>query len=632
MDNKQLGGVGVEHMMTTKDAAKLWNISERQVSKLCSEGRIIGVQKSGRSWMIPAGAEKPADRRYGTGQQSRSASKLPLPIGISDYCTASSEYYYVDKTLLIRDFLDERAKVSLFTRPRRFGKTLNMDMLRVFFEKTDKDTSGYFKNKKIWSCGKRYRTYQGKYPVIFVTFKDVKFSTWEQTLQGIGAVFAQEYLRHRELKDSEQCNYADREYYRKITMGQSTEVELTRALQTLSQMLDDNAGVAPIIIIDEYDTPIQQGHVCGFYEKVVGFMRNLFSGGLKDNPHLSFGFMTGILRVAKESIFSGLNNLKINSVLDNRYSEYFGFTPNEVREMAAYYRVENKYEEICDWYDGYQFGHSEIFNPRSVINYFGNECKPKAYWQSTGSNDVINEILSFSDIETGENLRKLLLGDVIKTGIDSSVIYPEIDSNPTSIYSFLLMAGYLKPVGERILIGSNDFYALAIPNKEIAGVYRNEILRKLETIIPQSVYTAIQLAIYTNDTTAIQENLRRLLLQSASNFDIVGENFYHGLMLGLCAAMEQYLVKSNRESGDGRYDICLQPRVEHLPGIIIELKAEKECSKLPELAQKALKQIEDRQYDIELRDHGIRTILKYGVAFSGKAVKVVSSFDNFHSK
>ena len=253
-------------------------------------------------------------------------------------------------------------------------------------------------------------------------------------------------------------------------------------------------------------------------------------------------------------------------------------------------RIKLTYEEICDWYDGYQFGHSEIFNPWSVINYFGNECKPKAYWQSTGSNDVINEILSFSDIETGENLRKLLLGDVIKTGIDSSVIYPEIDSNPTSIYSFLLMAGYLKPVGERILIGSNDFYALAIPNKEIAGVYRNEILRKLETIVPQSVYTAIQLAIYTNDTTAIQENLRRLLLQSASNFDTVGENFYHGLMLGLCAAMEQYLVKSNWESGDGRYDICLQPRVEHLPGNIIELKAEKECSKLPELAQKALKQ------------------------------------------
>lgn len=624
----------MERMMTTKDAAKRWNISERQVSKFCSEGRIVGVQKSGRSWMIPAEAEKPADRRYRTGRQSRSVSKLPLPIGISDYCTASSEYYYVDKTLLIRDFLDERAKVSLFTRPRRFGKTLNMDMLRVFFEKTDKDTSEYFKSKKIWSCGKRYRSYQGKYPVIFVTFKDVKFSTWEQTLQGIGAVFAQEYLRHRELQDSERCNHVDREYYKKITMEQTTEVELARALQTLSQMLDDNFGVAPIIIIDEYDTPIQQGHVCGFYDNVVGFMRNLFSGGLKDNPHLSFGFMTGILRVAKESIFSGLNNLKINSVLDNRYSEYFGFTPDEVREMAAYYQAEGKYDEICDWYDGYQFGRSEIFNPWSVINYFGNDCQPKAYWQSTGSNDVINEILSFSDFETGENLRKLLLGEEIKTGIDSSVIYPEVDSNPTNIYSFLLMAGYLKPVGERMLIGSNDFYALAIPNKEIAGVYRNEILRKLEGIIPQAAYTAIQLAIYTNDTKALQEDLRKLLLQSVSSFDAVGENFYHGLMLGLCAAMEQYLVKSNRESGDGRYDICLQPRVKHLPGIIIELKAEKGCSQeeLQKLARKALEQIENRQYDTELRDNGIQTILKYGVAFSGKAVEILSSLNDLQFK
>ena len=355
-------------------------------------------------------------------------------------------------------------------------------------------------------------------------------------------------------------------------------------------------------------------------------MRNLFSGGLKDNPHLSFGFLTGILRVAKESIFSGLNNLKINSVLDNRYSEYFGFTPDEVREMAAYYHTEDKYNEICDWYDGYQFGRNEIFNPWSVINYFGNECQPKAFWQSTGSNDIINEMLNLSDEETAEDLRKLLLGDTVQTRIDTSVIYPQIHNNPSSIYSFLLMAGYLKPVGERMLIGSSEFYRVAIPNKEIAGVYRNEILEKLESIIPQPTASAIQLAIYKNDAKSLQQNLRKLLLQSVSCFDAVGENFYHGLLLGLCAAMEQYFVTSNRESGEGRYDICLRPKSNRLPGVLIELKAEKDCSgaELKKLAQNALQQIEDRKYDVDLRSQGFQTIFKYGAAFSGKSVEVVS--------
>lgn len=617
----------MESTMTTKAAAELWGITDRQVSKLCNEGRISGAQKSGRSWMIPVGAEKPADRRYKADQQKNRADMLPLPIGISDYCSASTEYYYVDKTLFIKDFLDERAKVSLFTRPRRFGKTLNMDMLRVFFEKTGEDTSVYFKEKKIWRCGKKYQEYQGRYPVIFITLKDAKCENWEETYDLMFKLLQNEFRRHMELLDSERVSSYEKTYFTRFLAGESSENDVMMALQNLSRMLDEHYGTAPMIIIDEYDTPIQQGHVCGFYDKVVGFMRNLFSGGLKDNPHLSFGFLTGILRVAKESIFSGLNNLKINSVLDDRYSEYFGFTSDEVREMAAYYQAEDKYDEICDWYDGYQFGRTEIFNPWSVINYFGNECQPKAFWQSTGSNDVINEILTLSDVEVTENLRKLLHGETIKSRIDTSVIYPQIHNNPASIYSFLLMAGYLKPVGERMLIGSSDFYAVAIPNKEITGVYRNEILWKLEPIIPQPIATAIQLAVYSNDTQALQQNLRKLLLQSVSCFDAVGENFYHGLLLGLCAAMEQYRVTSNRESGEGRYDICLTPKVDHLPGILIELKAEKDCSseELQKLAQSALQQIEDRQYDTELRTQGIQTVFKYGVAFSGKAVEVVSA-------
>lgn len=615
----------MDGMMTAKEIAVLWEITERQVTKYCTEDRIPGAEKNNGTWMIPVGTEKPVDRRRKPGRENN--GKLPLPIGISDYRSASAEYYYVDKTLLIRDFLDERAKVSLFTRPRRFGKTLNMDMLRTFFEKTGEDTSVYFKNRKIWACGKKYRDYQGKYPVIFITLKDVKCDTWEETYNLIFALLQNEFKRHMELLDSERLDIYEKEYYTKFLSGESSENAVMMALQNLSRMLDKHHGIPPMIIIDEYDTPIQQGYVRGFYDSVVGFMRNLFSGGLKDNPHLSFGFLTGILRVAKESIFSGLNNLKINSVLDNRYSEYFGFTPDEVRKMAAYYQAGDRYDEICDWYDGYQFGRTEIFNPWSVINYFGNECHPKAFWQSTGSNDVINEILTLSDAEITDNLRKLLHGESIKTMIDTSVIYPQIHNNPASIYSFLLMAGYLRPVGERMLIGSSDFYAVAIPNKEITGVYRSEILGKLENVIPQSIASAVQLAVYSNDAQALQQSLRKLLLRSASYYDTMGENFYHGLMLGLCAAMEQYQVTSNRESGEGRYDICLTPKTGRLPGVLIELKAEKKCSdtRLKELAQTALQQIEDKEYCTELAANGVQTIFKYGVAFSGKAVEVVSA-------
>ncbi|MCI9142766.1 MAG: AAA family ATPase [Lachnospiraceae bacterium] len=558
---------------------------------------------------------------------TKETDRLPLPIGVSDYRAASTEYYYVDKTLLIRDLLDERAKVSLFTRPRRFGKTLNMDMLRVFFEKTQEDTSVYFQNRKIWSCGKKYRDYQGKYPVIFISLKDVKCETWAETYDLIFKLLQNEFKRHPELMESTRISVYEKKYLTDFLAGDVNENDVMMALQSLSQMLDEHYEMPPMIIIDEYDTPIQQGHIRGFYDRVTGFMRNLFSGGLKDNPHLAFGFLTGILRVARESIFSGLNNLKINSLLDNRYSEYFGFTPDEVREMAAYYQAGDKYDEICDWYDGYQFGRFEIFNPWSVICYFGNECQPKAFWQSTGSNDIIHEMLMLSDEEITETLRRLLLGDTIQTKIDSNVIYPQIHNNPAAIYSFLLMAGYLKPVGERMLIGSSDFYTVTIPNKEIAGVYRSEILEKLEAMIPQPTASALQLAIYSNNAPALQQNLRKLLLQSASCFDTVGENFYNGLLLGLCAAMEQYVVTSNHESGEGRYDICLWPKADTLPGILIELKADRKCStaKLKELAQTALRQIEDRQYDTELRSHGIQTIFKYGVAFSGKAVEVASA-------
>ena len=614
----------MQRMMSTKEAASLWNISDRQVSKLCGEGKIKGAVKKGRTWAIPFGTEKPTDGRIKPASSLRQPN-LPLPIGISDYRLASTEYYYVDKTMMIKDFLDERPMVSLFTRPRRFGKTLNMDMLRTFFEKTDEDTSVYFKNKNIWACGEKYRSHQGKYPVIFLSFKDIKCDTWEETFDAIKDLFSKEASRHGELKSADVFNEYEEAYIEKILSGTATPVELSVALANLSMMLHKYHGVAPIIIIDEYDTPIQQGHIKGFYDEIIGFMRNLFSGGLKDNKHLTYGFLTGILRVAKESIFSGLNNLAINSILDTKYSEYFGFTADEVKEIARYYHAEDKYDEICEWYDGYKFGNTEIFNPWSVINYFRNGCQPRAYWQSTGSNDIIGEILGGADETIYEKLNALLQGESFLTYIDTGVIYPQVKSNPSSVYSFLLVAGYLKVIKSEPSFSGDFMCEVALPNKEITFVYNKEILQKLNNLVPQATAISIQEAIYSGDTAALQKNLGTLLMQSVSSYDTVGENFYHGLVLGLCATLDnRFYITSNRESGEGRYDICLCPKDGKLPGILIELKAAKDCpeDELKELSEKAPAQIDSRKYETELTVKGVRNILKYGVAFSGKRVQI----------
>ena len=526
-------------MMSVKTASIKWNITETRITRMCRDGRIPGAKKEGKAWLIPADAEKPADKRIKSGAYMMSARRtnLPLPIGISDYRVASSEYYYIDKTMMIKDFLDERPMVSLFTRPRRFGKTLNMDMIRTFFEKTDEDTSKYFKDKKIWSCGQKYRDYQGKYPVIFITFKDVKFNTWDETFCALKDLFSAEAARHMELAASNKISEYDKNYFNKLLRTDVTAVELSTVLGSLSRMLCEHHGIETIIIIDEYDTPIQQGYSKGYYDEVILFMRNLFSGGLKDNRNLKFGFLTGILRVAKESIFSGLNNLTINSILDNKYSEYFGFTSAEVKEMAEYYNASEKYNEICEWYDGYRFGKSDIFNPWSVINYFNNECEPRAFWQSTGSNDIISEVIAEADADIYERLTSLVSGNSFTTYIDTGVIYPQIQNNPSTIYSFLLVAGYLKAIKTSTAISGDFMCEVALPNKEISFVYNKEILHKLDNIIPQSTAISIQEAIYSGDGVRLQNLIQILLTQSVSCYDTVGENFYHGFMLGLCALL-----------------------------------------------------------------------------------------------
>ena len=615
------------NVISVKEAAMRWELAERTVRGLCIGGKIPGVIKSGRSWLIPAGAEKPVDNRIKTGAYVRAKSRpkhLPLPVGVSDYRLASTEYYYIDKTMMLKDFIDERPMVTLFTRPRRFGKTLNMDMLRTFFEKTNEDTSKYFKDKKIWEQGEYYRSFQGKYPVIFITLKDVKHNSWDNTFANIGSIISSEYCRHSDLSKSPKLDKKQKDFYDKMVSEKFSAVDLERSLLYLSEMLKKHYGEGAVIIIDEYDTPIQSGHTNGFYDDVIAFMRNLLSGCFKDNKSLAFGFLTGILRVAKESIFSGLNNLTINSVLDNKYSEYFGFTANEVKEMAAYYSAPDKFDEVCEWYDGYRFGKTEIFNPWSVINYFSNDCEPRAFWLSTGSNDIIGEIIKEADNEIYERLSSLVNGGSFTTYIDTSVIYPQIKNNPSSIYSFLLMAGYLKVVKSSVSISGDFMCEVALPNKEISLVYRKEILQKLEKLISQATAIAVEEAIFSGNGEKLRDIISNFIIQSVSAFDAAGENFYHGFMLGVCALFGNSYVTSNRESGDGRYDIALSPKVSNLPGIIIELKAEKNCNEneLQELAKTALKQINDKKYDTELKLKGVKTIYKYGVAFSGKHVAV----------
>lgn len=593
--------------ISCESAAKKIGVSTRRIQQMCKQKEIVGAIKDGRNWLIPDNAIL--------------SPKKPLPIGVSDFKSATTNYYYVDKTLLIRDFLNAIPMVSLFTRPRRFGKTLNMDMLRVFFEKTPEDTSIYFKDKYIWQCGDYYTKHQGQYPVIFLSFKDVKCSSWQETFQKISKLISLEFMRHNELESSSVLSSYEKEQYHRFASENINEVDCQMGLQLLSLLLHKHYDKECVIIIDEYDTPIQQGHLCDFYNEIVDFMRNFFSGGLKDNPHLAFGFLTGILRVAKESIFSGMNNLKTNSILDNNYSSYFGFTNEEVREMLAYYDYEDKYQEICEWYDGYRFGNSEIFNPWSVINYISDQCFPKAFWQSTGSNDIIGEIIGTATPEINENLYKLFCGNTVTTYVDTSVIYPEVQSNPNSIYSFLLVAGYLKVAEIYPQNDGNYMCDVAIPNKEILYVYEKEVLNRTNQ---NNVSISIHQAIFSKDTSKLQSLLEDFMLKSISTMDGASEAFYHGMMLGLCAVLgSQFKVRSNRESGLSRFDIELLPMVKGIPGFIFEFKHTKDINvDLDSLANNALKQIEDMKYDIELNDFGVKDIVKIGIAFRQKSAVV----------
>lgn len=547
--------IGDVKMKSCKQIAREWNLSERTINDLCKKGKISGAIKSGRRWQIPDNAVRPVDGRVSNRRYIKkkdTCEKKSLPIGISDYVRAQSEYYYVDKTMMIKEFLDRKPLVSLFTRPRRFGKTLNMDMLRVFFEISEDDTSRYFKDKAIWKCGEEYQSHQGKYPVIFLTFKDVKFDTWEATIGKIRGLVQEEYGRHQEIIDSDKISAYEKKYFEKMLDGTANEVELTSALDKLSKMLDAYYGKAPVIIIDEYDTPIQEGYTKDYYEEIIGFMRNFFSGAFKDNKNLSFGFLTGILRIAQESIFSGLNNLTVNSVMDDEYDRYFGFTSEEVETMLGYYGVPEKKAELAEWYDGYLFGNEEIYNPWSVINYISRDCKPQAYWVNTGKNEILDDVLKNSTDDISESLYSLLQGKRAIAKIDQNVVYRSQAEDPANIYSLLLVAGYLKTPQKELQADGSYLCEVSIPNKEIAAVYKSEILSHLLQVgaITRTTANKIAESLYANDFVKLEHAIGEYMDEAISFYDAGTEGFYHGLVLGLIAMMDnQYKIKSNRESG-----------------------------------------------------------------------------------
>ncbi len=615
--------------MTITEVAELWGITERAVRTMCQEGKIPGARKEKNSWFIPEDVSRPDDSRVKTGAYIKNYGKT-MPVGISDYVRAQSEYYYVDKTLLIKEFLDRKSLVTLFTRPRRFGKTLNMDMLRVFFEQSNIDTSVYFKDKAIAKFGSKYMDYQGKYPVIFLSFKDVKFDSMSETLDKISELLQVEFGRHSELLKNSEIESYEMEYFEKILNKSASKVEISSALENLSRMLDKHYGIAPIIIIDEYDTPIQEGHSRDFYDEIIDFMRTFFSGAFKDNKHLSYGFLTGILRIAQESFFSGLNNISVNTIMDDDYSEFFGFTSSEVRDILKDYKLTGKYEEVKNWYDGYIFGQSEIYNPWSVINYVSKKGVPQAYWASAGKNEILEEVLAVATNDINEKLDLLLKGEKVVARIDQNVVYRSLTEEPANIYSLLLVAGYLKAIRKQIQFDGTYLCEIEIPNREIAAVFKSEILSHMvqSGAMKQSTADKVAESLYTNNHDLLQTALMEYMYNSMSFFDAGAEGFYHGLTLGIVALMDnQYRIKSNRESGDGRFDLALFPREAQYPGIIFEFKWDKDLSEkeLMDLSAEALEQIDDRDYVCEMNDLGIRDIVKIGAAFSGKNVRVMSS-------
>ena len=549
-----------------------------------------------------------------------------LPVGVDDFKELRQACYFVDKTRFIQKIIDERSEVTLITRPRRFGKTLTMSMLYYFFTNEHaEENRELFSGTDIASCGDIYMDEQGKRPVIFLTLHEAKQMDMPSMLQRIGRIMARAYAKYPFLVGLESpLAQTDQDYYQRIRSMKGSREDLEDSLRALSSFLCQYYGRKTVILLDEYDVPAQQGWQYHFHEDAVAFMRNYMGAAFKSNDALDFGIITGVLRIAKETIFSSLNNLEISSVAQGRFADVMGFTHAEVERMATDLGHSDRVKEIKHWYDGYTFSGQEIYNPWSVINYFQQGCLPQVYWLNTSGNAIIGEMMEHADSSDDEKIVDLLDGKPVEVVVDEAIVYSDIFTNKDALYTMLLTAGYLKATENRVEDGEH-ICTLAIPNREIETVYRKEILNRYRGRMARSDLRTLLEHLAKGHAEKFSAGLEQYLEQIASFHDTANkESFYHGFLLGLTAwFLPRYQVKSNRESGYGRFDLGIFPKEHGQSGIIMEFKvAENEDSMLEE-AEAALAQIERLDYMAEFREQNIANVWKYGIAFYGKKLKLV---------
>ena len=548
---------------------------------------------------------------------------IPLPIGVENFeDLRRNGYYFVDKTLFIKELLDMKGKVNLFTRPRRFGKTLNMSMLRYFFETGKADHSELFQGLKIMDAGEKYLTHMGQYPMISISLKSMKQYSYELSFEMLKKAVEGEFTRHwPEVEKSGKLTDAKLERYLRIRDLEGTEGDYADSLKFLSECLHTCTGQKSIILIDEYDVPLENAYFSGFYDRMVSVIRALFESALKTNDYLEFAVVTGCLRISKESIFTGLNNLNVVSITSDSFAEHFGFTPEEVEQMLKDYGLEDNLETVKQWYDGYRFGETEVYNPWSVINYV-NSCYrdkkafAKPYWSNTSSNSIVRKLVEHADISVKQEIEALIEGRTITKPIHEDITYDDMDSTQDNLWNFLFFTGYLKKISE-YQEGETIYMEMAIPNSEVRYVYKNAVLRWFEEKTDKKELSPLYGSILNGDPEKMAEILSENLMETISFYDYQ-ESYYHGFLAGMLKNIGNYIVQSNRESGNGRPDILLKYPSVRGKAVIIEIKISKTYQGLEEKCDEALRQIEEQKYEESLREEGYQDILKYGVAFYKK--------------
>ncbi len=546
----------------------------------------------------------------------------PLPIGVDNFeMLITRGYYYIDKTLLIKDLLDNKASVNLFTRPRRFGKTLNMSMLQYYFEKREENNSYLFENLNIMEAGEEYVSHMGQYPVINLSLKSAKQPNFELAYISIARRIAEEYKRHEYILKSENLKN-EKERFLKILKEQGDEGDYTDSIFFLSQCLEKYHNKKVIILIDEYDVPLENAFFEGFYDKIIAFLRSLFESALKTNSSLEFSVITGCLRISRESIFTGLNNLEIISILNKSYDEYFGFIQEDINKMLEDYNLSDKGALIKEWYNGYIFGDAEVYNPWSAVRFvkdlkINNNVFPSSYWANTSSNSIVRSLIERADSVTKREIESLIEGKTIEKRVHEDITYNEMYDSMDNLWNFMFFTGYFKKVSERMDEEDNHYITLKIPNKEVKYIFKNKILKWFHDKVKVKDLSTMYSAIFSKDSQTFQKELNAMLRQTIS-FNDAYENFYHGFTLGVLANMHDFLVKSNREAGDGRSDIFIKSLSIFEPCVILELKV---CDKPKDIFKKcdeALAQIDAKNYEEELKEEGYENIIKYGISFYRK--------------